>query len=64
MRLIYAYAGFSMGVALYFLVLMVLGLRAPDIPIGAVRINLFVVVAAAFVIFTLYVVYRLTEKRS
>ncbi|AET33601.1 MAG: hypothetical protein ACPL3C_07065 [Pyrobaculum sp.] len=64
MRLVYAYAGFSLGVALYFLVLTALGLRTPDISIGAARVNLFVVVAAAFVIFTLYVVYRLTERRS
>lgn len=59
MRLIYAYAGFSLGVALYLLVLTVSGLRTPDIVIGQAKVNLFLFIVSAFVIFTLYVVYKL-----
>ncbi len=64
MKLLYAYAGFSLGVAVYLLYLVVAGLRTPDLSIGATRFNLFDVVVAAFVIFTLYVFYRLTQTRT
>jgi len=63
-KLLYAYAGFSLGVAVYLLYLVVAGLRTPDLSIGATRFNLFDVVVAAFVIFTLYVFYRLTQTRT
>ncbi len=64
MKLLYAYAGFSLGVAIYLLYLVVAGLRTPDLSIGATRFNLFDVVVAAFAIFTLYVLYRLTQTRT
>ncbi|ABL87854.1 conserved hypothetical protein [Pyrobaculum islandicum DSM 4184] len=64
MKLIYAYAGFSLGVAVYLFYLVTRGLRTPEIPIGAVYINLFDFVVVAFIIFTFYVIYRLTERRS
>lgn len=63
-KLLYVYSGFSLGIAIYFLYLTVAGLRTPDLSIGAVRINLFDVVVAAFVTFSLYVVYKLTQRRS
>ena len=64
MKLLYAYAGFSLGVSIYLLYLVVAGLRTPDLSIGAMRFNLFDVVVAAFAIFTLYVLYRLTQTRT
>lgn len=64
MYLIYAYAGFSIGVAVYFLYLVVAGLRTPEVTIGAFSINLFNFVAVAFIVFTLYVVFKLRESRS
>ncbi len=64
MKLLYTYAGFSLGVAIYLLYLVVAGLRTPDLSIGAMRFNLFDVVVAAFAIFTLYVLYRLTQTRT
>lgn len=64
MKLLYAYAGFSLGVSIYLLYLVVVGLRTPDLSIGAMRFNLFDVVVAAFAIFTLYVLYRLTQTRT
>jgi hypothetical protein len=63
-RLLYVYSGFSLGIAIYFLYLTVVGLRTPDLSIGVVRINLFDVVVAAFVMFSLYVIYKLTQRRS
>jgi len=63
-KLTYAYAGFSLGVAIYLLYLVVAGLRTPDLSIGATRFNLFDVVVAAFAIFTLYVLYRLARTRT
>ncbi|ACB40905.1 hypothetical protein [Pyrobaculum neutrophilum] len=64
MRLVYAYAGFSLGIAVYLLYLAASGLRTPEIPIGAVYINLFDMVTVAFIVFTFYVIYKLTERRS
>ena len=61
MKLLYAYAGFSLGVTIYLLYLVVAGLRTPDL---STRFNLFDVVVAAFVIFTLYVLYKLTRTRT
>jgi hypothetical protein len=63
-KLLYAYAGFSLGVTIYLLYLVVAGLRTPDLSIGAARFNLFDAVVAAFVIFTLYVLYKLTQTRT
>jgi hypothetical protein len=63
-KLLYVYSGFSLGIAIYFLYLTVTGLRTPDLLIGTTRINLFDVVVAAFVMFSLYVVYKLTQRRS
>lgn len=64
MRLIYAYAGFSLGVALYFLYLTAAGLRTPDLQIGAYVVNLVNFVVTAYIAFTLYVLYHLTRRRS
>lgn len=64
MKTIYAYAGFSLGIAIYFLLLTALGLRTPDLSIGAVKINLYVVITTVFMVFTLYVVYKLKERHS
>ncbi|MGK0549219.1 MAG: hypothetical protein ABWU84_06245 [Pyrobaculum sp.] len=64
MRLIYAYAGFSLGIALYLIVLTVSDLKTPDIAIGQAKINLFLFIVSAFVIFTLYVIYKLRESGS
>jgi hypothetical protein len=63
-KLLYAYTGFSLGVAVYLLYLVVAGMRTPDLPLGAAKVNLFDLVVISFVIFTLYVVYRLTQRRS
>jgi hypothetical protein len=60
-KLLYAYAGFSLGVTIYLLYLVVAGLRTPDLSIGTMRFNLFDVVVAAFMISTLYVLYKLSK---
>jgi len=62
-RLVYAYAGFSLGVAAFFLYLAAAGLRTPDVPLGGYLVNLFDIVVLAFIAFTIYVVYRLGAQR-
>ncbi|MEZ0319930.1 MAG: hypothetical protein ABWK05_08080 [Pyrobaculum sp.] len=64
MKLVYAYAGFSLGVALYFFYLTAAGLRTPDMQIGAYVVNLTTLVVTAYIAFTLYVIYGLTKRRS
>ncbi|AAL62968.1 hypothetical protein [Pyrobaculum aerophilum] len=64
MKTIYAYAGFSLGIAIYFLLLAALGLRTPDISIGEAKVNLYVIITTVFLAFTLYVAYKLKEQRS
>lgn len=64
MKLLYVYSGFSLGVALYFLYLTIAGVRTPELRLGVYIVDLFLVVAILFAAFTLYVVYRLRERRS
>ncbi len=64
MKLLYVYSGFSLGVALYFLYLTIAGVRTPELRVGVYIVDLFLVVAILFAAFTLYVVYRLRERRS
>ncbi|MFN3803706.1 MAG: hypothetical protein ACK4SY_01465 [Pyrobaculum sp.] len=63
MRLAYIYGGVSLGVAIYFLYLVVTGVRV-ELPIGAHKVDIFLVAVAVFTLLTLYVIYRLTERRS
>ena len=64
MLVIYAYAGFSLGVAIYFIYLIVSGLRTPEVSVGAISVNIFNIIAIVFAIFTLYVIFRLRELYS
>jgi hypothetical protein len=63
-RLAYAYAGFSLALAAYFLYLTAGGLRTPEVPLGAARVDLFAIAIAAYAIFTVYFVYSLTRRRT